>query len=496
MASSLFLLSLRFTGLICFVCLLGGLPTERLCAEQIRSRPDRLLVRPHPAARPEALAALHARNGCQVIRRFPACGDLQVLSLPAYPSASTLLAQYRNSGLVEYAEPDYLIKLDGILSNDPQVQNGTLWGLNNAGQEDGVANADIDAIESWATLTSASNVIVAVVDSGISYTHEDLTNNLWTAAHDGSHGFNGLTGSTNAVDDNGHGTRVAGVIGATGNNGLGVAGVAWKVQLMACKFVNQAGVGGVSDAIACLEFARSNGAHIVNASWGLNEFSASLSNAFAALQAAGVVVVAAAGNEARNIDVAPHYPASFTFDNILVAAATTRRDELYPLSNLGPANVDLAAPGEAIYSTDHASPQAYIFDHGTSMAAAYVSGAAALLRAAFPADSPAQLGVRLLNSADPLPVLSGMSVSGGRLNLRKALGISLWPPLLQASLASPQGIALSLTANPGRSYLVETSSNLTAWWVVSTNLTSLEGSLSFSNEINWPRQFYRARLAP
>lgn len=461
--------------------------------------PHRLLIQPKPDVSATELDRFHTTNGCSVLRRFPAFGGVQVLQLPGDCAAPEMARRYQASALVNFAEPDYLVRLASVFPNDPSFRNGTLWGLNNAGQEGGQANADIDAPEAWTARFAASNVVVAVVDTGIRVTHEDLAGNIWTNPLDGSHGINAITGSTDPSDDNGHGTLVAGVIGAVGDNDLGVAGVAWRVQLMACKFVDPSGYGAVGDALACLDYARTNGAHIINASWGLEEFSSSLSNAMAALREAGIVVVAAAGNDARNIDNYPFYPASFDLDNILTVAATTRNDEVYPLSNFGETNVDLAAPGHEIYSTASQSNNAYAADEGTSMAAAYLSGAAALLRAAYPAEPPAQIINRVLTSVDPLPGLAGHCVSGGRLNLRKALGVPLAAPVLTAAVASP-GVpfVIFLSGNPGRNYVSEASTNFFDWLPVSTNLSGLDGWSTITNgptsSAGW--QFFRAYLAP
>ncbi|HEU0038436.1 MAG TPA: S8 family peptidase [Verrucomicrobiae bacterium] len=458
----------------------------------------KFLIMPMPGADPVGLARFHAENHCERVRGFPALHNVQVLLAPQQVPLAETLRRYQNSGLVEYAEPDYRVHVESVFANDPAFLDGTLWGLNNAGQNGGLPDADIDAPEAWSAMTSASNVIVAVVDTGIRYTHEDLVGNIWTNPLDGSHGTNVLTGSTDPNDDNGHGTLMAGVIGAMGNNGVGVVGVAWRVQLMACKFAD-ASNGSVSGALAGLDYARTNGAHIINASWGLDEFSLSLSNAISSLRAAGILVVAAAGNQSRNIDLLPRYPASYDLDNVIAVAATTRRDELYPLSNVGATNVDLAAPGSEIYSTAFQSDSAYAFDEGTSMATAYVSGAAALVRAAHPADSPAQIIARLLAAADPLPGLDGMCVSGGRLNLRKALAVTLAAPLLNGAVTSLNGsFVLRISADPGRDYVVEATTNLLEWIPVSTNLTGLTGSIVLTNILSGDTasQFYRARLAP
>jgi len=430
---------------------------------------------------------------------LPGLGNIQILRVPGNAAVRDLIRQYQASGLVAYAEPDFRVRLDGVFPSDPSFLDGTLWGLNNAGQNSGKANADIDAPEAWSARTSASNVIVAIVDTGVCYTHEDLAENMWTSPHDGSHGIDVLAGSNDPLDHNGHGTRLAGVIGAVGNNGLGVVGVAWRVQLMACKFVDASGAGSVSDALVCLEYARTNGARIVNASWGLDDPSLSLFNALFSLREEGILVVAAAGNDARDIDLIPHYPAAFDLDNIVSVAAATRQDDLYILSSYGRTNVDLAAPGDEIYSTDSQSTNAYANGQGTSLATAYVTGAAALLRAAHPEETPAQIAARLLAATDALPALAGRCVSGGRLNLRKALGVPVSAPLLTSAMPAPgEPFVLCVTADPGRACVVEVSTNLLDWSPLSTNVTGLTGSFSLTNNTpgNPRGEFFRAWLAP
>ena len=391
-----------------------------------------------------------------------------------------LLKIYQNSGLVEFAELDQRVQLAALFPNDPWFLDGTLWGLNNAGQDGGAPNADIDAPEGWTAARWATNIIVAVIDTGIRHTHEDLAANIWIDPMDGSHGTNAVNGSTNTADDNGHGTRIAGVIGAIGNNGKGIVGVAWGVKLMACKFADQFGNGSLSDALACLEHARNKGAHIINVSWGLDDFSPSLSNAIVALRVQGILLVAAAGNHGRSTDLSPHYPASYDLDNVIAVTASTRNDQLYPLSNIGLVSVDLMAPGEEVYTTDFLSDTSYVLDQGTSIAAGWVSGAAALLRAQYPAETPAQIISRLLNSVDVLPGLETSCVSGGRLNLRKALQVELLPPSLKANRAGGE-LVVALSGNPGRAYVFEASTNLASWFPLTTNLSDLKGICSLTN---------------
>jgi len=454
---------------------------------------DRFLIKPRVGVNRVELDRFHSVNRCEVARHFPGFGGLQVLRAPPGHAVPDLVRRYQASGLVEYAEPDYLVHLASVLPNDPRFLDGTLWGLNNTGQNGGLTNTDIDAPAAWSALTSASNVIVAVIDSGIRQTHEDLAGNLWTHPQDGSHGLNALTGTTNVNDDNGHGTLVAGILGATGNNGLGVVGVAWQVQIMACKFANEFGVGTIADAITCLDYARTNGAKIINASWGTEEFSLSLSNAVHQAGAEGILVVAAAGNRSppSDNDEYPFYPASLDLDNVVSVAATTRTDDLYVLSGYGATSVDLAAPGTEIESTSNASDAGYATDSGTSMAAAYVSGALALMRSRFAADSHGQLINRLLQATDPLPSLDGKCVTGGRLNLWKAL--SPFPTLAIPLPANSNLLALQLFGEAGKTYVVEVTSNFQSWSPVITNQAGANGTFIFTCAIATnSARFFRA----
>jgi PKD repeat protein len=284
-------------------------------------------------------------------------------------------------------------------------------------------------------------VVVAVVDSGVRYTHEDLAANMWKNSGeipgngvdddrngyiDDIYGIDARTPDSDPLDENGHGTHVAGIIGAAGNNGIGVTGVAWKVQIMACQFLDRTGDGDTSDAIACIGYARANGAQIINASWGGGEYSTALYNAIAAARDAGIIFVAAAGNDARDIDAETSYPASYDLDNMVVVCAINRNGVLdSSYSSYGAVNVDVAAPGGNIYSTWGTGDRGYTYLSGTSMATPYVSGIFALMRQRFPNETYRQLIARLLTSVDVVPSLAGKCATSGRVNLARALGPNL-----------------------------------------------------------------------
>jgi len=465
--------------------------------------PDRFLIRPKAEVRLDALARLHAAHDCKVIQTFPAISNLQVISSQGGESVEALVAQYQTSGLVEFAEPDYLRQITSTEPNDPKYLDGTLWGLHNYGQNGGTAHADISAPEAWDVINSASNVIVAILDTGVRYTHEDLVANIWTNPKDGSHGTNAVAGTKDPNDDNGHGTLMAGVMGATGNNGKGIVGVAWRMQIMGCKCFSSFGAGSDSGIIAGIDYARANGAHIISASFDGIAFSESLSNAILIARAAGIIFVASCGNNSADIDVVPHYPASYGIDNIISVAYTTRNDALGNFSNYGATNVDLAAPGDQIYSTFAASDASYyppsglpINLAGTSFGAAYVSGALALMLTRFPGETYLQIINRLLAAVDPLPALAGKCLTGGRLNLHNAIS----PPMLLFAIPSSGDGLLHwrLSAGPRRPFTIETSTDLIAWSPLLTYATPDNGLIEFwVPQPTVPGQrFFRATSAP
>jgi subtilisin family serine protease len=447
-------------------------------------REDQILIQPKAGISQTALNNFHQARNDVVLRTFDKLGRLQVLRVPKGETVSSLIAQYQKSGLVEFAEPDYLGHVFSTTPNDPKYLDGTLWGLDK-----------ISAPAAWDVLTSASNIVVAVLDTGVRYTHEDLASNMWVNPNDGSHGWNVIAGTNDPNDDQGHGTSVAGVLGAVGNNGKGVTGVAWQVQIMACKCFNNFGIGSISSVITGMDYAKTNGARIINASWGFTN-SLALSNAVYSLRDFNIIVVAACGNSATDIDLNPTYPASYHFDNIVTVADTTRTDTLATASNYGATSVQLAAPGEQIYTTWSPNDSFYVTQSGTSFAAPYVSGALALLLTKFPAETYQQIIARLLNATDPLPALAGKCVTGGRLNLHNALS----PPILLTPLPVPAGqpFQLRVAAGPNRLCVVDETTDLMNWSPVFTNTTSTDGTFDFADDrsTNSAQRFYRATAAP
>jgi subtilisin family serine protease len=408
--------------------------------------PTRVLVIPK-RGQENGLANLHRHHRAQLHSRFPALGDIQVWELPDGADVRATVAEYRQSGLVEVAEPDY-VRRALFLPNDPYVTNGYQWHLHNTGQYSGRADADIDAPEAWDIANAAATIVVAVVDTGVRYTHEDLIDNMWTNAgeipgnsidddHNGVvddiHGFSAFGDDGN--DPNGHGTHVAGIIGGVGNNGIGISGVAWRVQIMICKFLNAAGRGYDSDAVRCLNYARTNGAHILNCSWGSEEFSSALAAALSSLRSAGIIVAAAAGNEGPYVI---SFPAALGLDNIVSVGATTRSDERASFSGTG----RIYAPGTEIWSTLSYSDASYGAKSGTSMAAPCVAGSLAVVRSAFPEEPYTNIIERLVASAEYSPVAG---IIANRLNLADALGLVVKARFGASRYSGPVPLAVDFT---------------------------------------------------
>ncbi len=350
-----------------------------------------------------------------------------------------------------FVEPNYLVR-KAVTPNDPNFR--FQWALYNTGQRitgdkdtvNGTPGADIAAPEGWDIVSRAEDVVVAVLDTGIDYEHPDLSSNIWINSGeipgnsldddengyvDDVRGWNFAYRNANPMDDDvdGHGTHVAGIIGASGNNGTGISGISWSVELMPLKFLDRNGYGDVAEMIEAIEYAIANGAQIINASFAYQAFRPSQAEkaAIEAAGAAGVLFVAAAGNSGSNNDFNPTYPASHTDDegnplaNLIAVAASDQNDALPHWSNYGPTSVHLAAPGTNIYSSVRRSLGDYGYISGTSMAAPHVSGAAALLLQENPGATVSDLKTALLETVDLGPAFEKKTISGGRLNLHGAL---------------------------------------------------------------------------
>ena len=386
---------------------------------------------------------------------------------------------------VEYAEPNFVLR---ATADPADADFDRLWGLHNVGQPvGGIAgspDADIDALEAWQVTQGSSDVVVGVLDSGIDYTHPDLVGQIWTNPGEDCPGCrtNGIDDDGNGyvddwrgwdfagndndpMDDNGHGTHVAGTIGAR-QDANGVVGVNWRVRLMPLKFIGANGEGTAADALRAILYATANGAKVTNNSYGGDGFSQAMLDAIETSDAAGSLFVAAAGNSFNDNDAEPTYPASYDAPNVLSVAASDQFDRKAWFSNYGDASVDLAAPGTNIESTWPGG--GYRLEDGTSMAAPHVAGAAALAKAAFPEASGVGLRALLLRSIDGVAALQPVVRTGGRLNVNNAVrcsdGAQAWiespspgfetragDPLpirvLGSRCGSPTGVALDVRIN-------------------------------------------------
>lgn len=403
-----------------------------------------------------------------------------------------LLALLRANPDVEFVEPNYVITADAT-PNDPAF--GNLWGLFNSGQSiqgtAGIPGVDIGATQAWNSGGGNRSHVVGIIDTGIDYNHPDLAANIWSAPQAfsvtigsltincaaGTHGFNAINNTCDPMDDNNHGTHVAGTIGAVGNNGVGIAGVNWFTRMMGLKFLSAGGSGFTSDAIKAIEFAvQANqvvGANvrILSNSWGGGGYSAALLDAINRANTSNMLFVASAGNDNTNTDVAPAYPASYNSANIISVAATDNRDNRAWFSNYGPSSVDIGAPGVAIYSTVRNNGYAYF--NGTSMAAPHVSGAAALLLSQCSSLSTAQLRSAILGTVDPVASMTGVTVTGGRLNANRALQSCMGQvQLLGVSPNSGAGMSQTFTLTYGDTAGAMDLTVAGAWFGSSTNSSS------------------------
>ena len=444
-------LAVVFLMFLCVVLLSGFRPEDGGSANKGYVEGE-LLVKFKGNVPQATIARLNEGVGAQVLREFGIVRGLYYIKMTPR-DFERALDEYGSSPYVEYVEPNYRVR---ALATPNDTEFDYLWGMHNTGQTGGTVDADIDAPIAWNTTTGSQDVVVAVIDTGVDYTHVDLATNMWRNSgeipgngldDDGNgivddvHGLNvvgvayggpGCAGKPTVgdpMDDQGHGTHCAGTIGAAGNNARGVVGVNWQVQIMAGKFLDAYGSGGMAGAVMCLEYVlgmKSRGVNVVatSNSWGGGPYSRALFDAIAAHQAAGILFIAAAGNDSSDNDGLPSYPGSYPIPNVISVAATDHNDNLASFSNYGRYSVHVAAPGENILSTmtptsyDFPTPPDYPYYvlSGTSMACPHVAGLAALLKAQDPTRDWKAIRNLILVGGDTRPSTTGTTITGKRIN--------------------------------------------------------------------------------
>ena len=375
----------------------------------------------------DGLALIHVANGDPVAAMAALQGEASVL----------------RAGL------NYIVTTQ-ITPNDSLF--GNTWGMNNTASQ----LNDIDAPQAWDIYTGDPNYRVAVIDTGIDFNHPDLQGNIWNnpgeIANDGIdndgngyiddvRGWNFVTNTNNPQDGNGHGTHVSGTIAAKGNNGIGVAGVAWNAKIVPLKFLSDTGSGTTANAIKAIDYCTANGIKLSNNSWGGGGFDSLLLQAITNAGAVDHLFIAAAGNNALNIDVSLSYPASYNLSNMVNVASTTNTGTLSSFSNYGVATVHVGAPGSNIFSTWPIAltvlgqQNGYNSISGTSMAAPHVTGLAALLRGKMPSWTATQVRSAILGSTKPLANLAGKVGREGIISAYNALlgtNVEAIPPTVNA----------------------------------------------------------------
>jgi serine protease len=405
---------------------------------QLPYKADEVLVRFKTGIARSRTAAVHAKHTAQVLREYRVPTNLQLVKVPQGLTVEHALEEYRRDPEVLYAEPNFLYQL-AVTPNDPSF--GGLWGLNNTGQTGGFNDADINAPEAWQVTTGSNAVVIGLLDTGVDYTHEDLAGNIFTNPgeipgngidDDGNgwvddvHGINTVAETGDPMDDIGHGTHVSGTMAARGNNGIGVAGVNWNATIVSCKAFSAFG-GTLSDILQCMDYfldlktRPNNPVDIVatNNSWGGGPFSQALFDAIGAHRQAGMLFVAAAGNNASDNDAFPVYPASYDQDNIISVLATNQFDQRAFFSNFGALTVDVGAPGQDVLST--LPGNSYGLLSGTSMATPHVTGLVGLLKAQNPSRNAHQLKNLVLTGGTPTPGTTGTSLTGRRIRASGSL---------------------------------------------------------------------------
>ncbi|NJM10383.1 MAG: S8 family serine peptidase [Bdellovibrionaceae bacterium] len=380
--------------------------------------------------------------GAKIKERVSPANGVLLVQRSLIETADSAINTLAHHPMIEYAEPNYIYRMVGgsaTLPSDPALNR--LWGMINTGQQvvgdsgtfTGKAGIDIDAQKAWLMETGSREVVVAVIDTGVNWRNPDLAPNIFTnkaelngianvdddgnGCVDDVYGCDFVGADGDPMDVFGHGTHVAGTIGALGNNNNGIVGVAWNVRILPVRFLGDDGSGTLANAIKAIDYAVAMKADIMNNSWGGGGFSQALVDSIIRAKDAGILFLAAAGNNGNDNDASPEYPASYQVDNVISVAAMDPTGMVADFSNFGRTSVHIAAPGVNIVSYTMRGLESW---SGTSMACPHVAGVAALLLSQDMTQSYSTIRSRLLNSARPMGSLRGR-VATGMVNAYHAL---------------------------------------------------------------------------
>lgn len=447
-----------------------------------------------------AIAGANNKIGANLVETLGDTNWVRI-KLPDNLTVENALAEYKNFAEIEAVQPNFYYHLLAT-PNDPQFTSTGMWGL-----------TKISAPSAWDLTTGSAAVVVADIDTGLRYTHDDLAANAWTnpgeiqnngVDDDGNgfvddfYGWDFFYNDSNPIDDaGGHGTHTAGTIGAVGNNAIGVTGVNWNVKIMPIKIYSPVGTDSTSamlvNAYNYVRMMKERGVNIRvtnNSYGGCGEacgYDQATKDALDAMGNAGILNVFAAGNANQNIESSPAFPASYTSPTVLSVASSTSTDARSSFSNYGIVSVDLAAPGSGVLSTYANSNTSYATLSGTSMATPHVTGAAALLSAYNPSLSPASLKATLMNTVDSLAAWTSLVKTGGRLNVSRALQnqtVCTFTPSVASLNVPTKGGYFSVNVTAPQNCDYEAKSNVS--WIKITNAAPLSGSgtVSFRVTLN------------
>lgn len=424
-AISLFICYVLVT-LLCapFVTATESRPTAKAVSFQqqsIRYREGELLVRFRGGVSERDKDTILATHGAKRSKKLQGESGFEKWELSSGRDATTVALALLVNPQVEFAEPNFLISKDDLSPNDPQFNQQ--WALRNSGQNGGQYGADINAVGAWQTTTGSADTVIAVIDSGIDFTHPDLRNNQWTnlnpSASGDLHGWDYVENSGVVKDEQGHGTGMAGIIAAEGNNSIGVTGVMWRASLMSLRVLDNTGTGDVAAAVEAIDYAVTHGAQVINLSWGTAAESIALKDAIQRAAKRNVVVVCSAGNGGRDLTISPYYPASFGLKGLIAVAASDASDQLASWSNWGATTVAVAAPGVDILTTRMGG--GYWNVTGTSAAAPIVTGIVGLLKTVRRSTNAQIISKSISDGVRSSSSLTGKISSGGVVNAADAL---------------------------------------------------------------------------